>query len=951
MAILFGNTGNNTSIVTNGDGYDEYRGLTGDDIYNVNTALTDEVTISDSDGINTVVLGNAEIASTRFFDGGAQFTYASGGVLTVLGDMTNMNFVFGGGTDPFDPTAGGTSNDFDTTVTAFGVDPATLDLTPVEGEGGTINDDGTVGGEGQPTYALAADQDSVDEGGDATFTLTTTNVEEGTEVAYTISGVSAADVDGALTGTVEVGADGTATITVSIVADETTEGEETLTVTAGDQEASTVINDTSLTPAAFPLAEAMADLQDAQADRVAFLNDNADNELLEDTAVIAGLDEDEEPTADEVATAIAQADAAAEDDVIDAENDVLDANAALARARAATFNAYATDANADDDFGADDNGDVTQADVEALYALDAIADDGTTRMSDVNLNAAEAEAQADVDAATVVYNADGASATADGTVFDLYNEADVDEYVDLSGMDAEDMGNLTINLADFNVDTNNKDDNGGGGNDTIILPDLADYAGDLTINNMILGDTANKGFDTLVAPGLANAIADVAVAVDGDYLDFTLTTDANGVVFFEQLIKAETLAQDLVDAEEIDANNAGAFGVTLNEDGDTVEELVVGTFADALSEGDNELDGDEFVQLLQGYTNLVNTATTSGLEQASFTAADLQDAIADAEADVAAFEAAEGDNETILTELRDAIADYAQAGGALATADTIAIDENTTLGELLDAINGVLNTEDETDRADAIDGLVDAFDAEGADATLLEGEETLADLDANERPVEQALGAVVDRAELDNAVDAAEAAFGDTATGGILNTLVALQEERQDQIDALADAEDALDEAEAAAEDIQVLVDELESLDTAIDEAEDVLDDEGYTVESIDAANEAGTADNDIFLLGDTDSAIANFELTEADTGDTIFVGEAFAVVNAGEDEDITDDLGDVATLEAIVVDDGADTTIYFEEKAFAGNGSTDADTIEITLTGVTDAEVSIDADGFLTVA
>ncbi|WP_432414809.1 hypothetical protein ACRHM7_13000 [Chromohalobacter israelensis] len=150
----------------------------------------------------------------------------------------------------------------------------------------------------------------------------------------------------------------------------------------------------------------------------------------------------------------------------------------------------------------------------------------------------------------------------------------------------------------------------------------------------------------------------------------------------------------------------------------------------------------------------------------------------------------------------------------------------------------------------------------------------------------------------------------------------------------------------------QALVDELAKLDKAVDDAEKALDEAGYVVESIDSGSEAGTADSDVFLLGDTDSIISGFELTtEEEAGDSIFIGEQLSIVVAGEDQDISDDLGDVSAQELIVIDDGANTTLYFEEKSFAGNGSTASDITTVELTGVTGGEVSINSDGFLTVA
>jgi hypothetical protein len=146
VTIGFGNSADNLFTVTNNDGYSEYRGLSGNDTYNVNTNLTDDLIIRDGDGSDTVVLGEAAIEATRFFTGGVEFTYETGGKLTVLGDMDSFSFVFGGGTDPFEPATGGTPNSFQETTEAFGLDFAQLGSSPTEGDGGVIRADGSVSG-------------------------------------------------------------------------------------------------------------------------------------------------------------------------------------------------------------------------------------------------------------------------------------------------------------------------------------------------------------------------------------------------------------------------------------------------------------------------------------------------------------------------------------------------------------------------------------------------------------------------------------------------------------------------------------------------------------------------------------------------------------------------------------------------------------------------------------
>jgi len=107
----------------------------------------------------------------------------------------------------------------------------------------------TIGNDAQ-SFSLAAGATSVNEGGTVSFTLSTVKVPAGTSIAYTVSGVNAADVDGALTGTAVVDSNGKATISVKLLNDVSTEGAETVTVALdnGRATASATVNDTSLSP-------------------------------------------------------------------------------------------------------------------------------------------------------------------------------------------------------------------------------------------------------------------------------------------------------------------------------------------------------------------------------------------------------------------------------------------------------------------------------------------------------------------------------------------------------------------------------------------------------------------------------------------------------------------------------------------------------------------------------
>ncbi len=100
-----------------------------------------------------------------------------------------------------------------------------------------------------PSYTLGSSTNTVNEGGVFTITLSTSNVENGTILPYTISGVTGADIGGAaLTGNFVVGT--TDSITLTATADATTEGDEGFVIALdnGESTKSIAIIDTSTTP-------------------------------------------------------------------------------------------------------------------------------------------------------------------------------------------------------------------------------------------------------------------------------------------------------------------------------------------------------------------------------------------------------------------------------------------------------------------------------------------------------------------------------------------------------------------------------------------------------------------------------------------------------------------------------------------------------------------------------
>ena len=107
-----------------------------------------------------------------------------------------------------------------------------------------------------PTYQLDRSSATVDEGSSVTIILTTTNINDGSNIPYTITGtgITAADLGlSTLTGSFTVNSN-TASLTLNIANDATTEGNETFTLTLNSitptVSTSITIIDTSVSPPA-----------------------------------------------------------------------------------------------------------------------------------------------------------------------------------------------------------------------------------------------------------------------------------------------------------------------------------------------------------------------------------------------------------------------------------------------------------------------------------------------------------------------------------------------------------------------------------------------------------------------------------------------------------------------------------------------------------------------------
>ncbi|MFP7675697.1 leishmanolysin-related zinc metalloendopeptidase [Marivita sp. S0852] len=197
---------------------------------------------------NTTLQINAVTGQLNLTSGGSVYATFSGG----LNQAIDLQFTDGNVT--LNQTG---ANSFTIANPTNAASIATITATtPQAGSavtlGTSISNAGNTGGTGGsgPTYALSPNAITVDEGATTTFTLNTTNVAAGTDLAYTITGVSAADITGPLAGTATVGAGGTASIAVQIAADQLTEGPETLTLSLdnGAASANVTVLDTSVAP-------------------------------------------------------------------------------------------------------------------------------------------------------------------------------------------------------------------------------------------------------------------------------------------------------------------------------------------------------------------------------------------------------------------------------------------------------------------------------------------------------------------------------------------------------------------------------------------------------------------------------------------------------------------------------------------------------------------------------
>ncbi|HAA46070.1 MAG: outer membrane adhesin-like protein [Halomonas sp. 54_146] len=249
---------------------------------------------------------------------------------------------------------------------------------------------------------------------------------------------------------------------------------------------------------------------------------------------------------------------------------------------------------------------------------------------------------------------------------------------------------------------------------------------------------------------------------------------------------------------------------------------------------------------------------------------------------------------------------------------------------------------------------------EGLDALVAELQASLAADDA-EAAAQTARNSALD--DLLDAEDAADATVDNSNVNVDANTTISatnapLTNELLTQIETIESLQQKLEtrtklDADVAAAKADVA--EMEALNKTVADAKAVLEDSeedggfGVTLTEF-AVGGTATAENDLFVFS-TDADGASVAQFGAAGEDKIYIGDSFTRVDLASDAVFSKEQGDASTLEVFFQQDGNNAVLTFEDKAFAGSGSsTTEDLTEITLTGVNIEDLSIN-NGFITVA
>ena len=250
-----------------------------------------------------------------------------------------------------------------------------------------------------------------------------------------------------------------------------------------------------------------------------------------------------------------------------------------------------------------------------------------------------------------------------------------------------------------------------------------------------------------------------------------------------------------------------------------------------------------------------------------------------------------------------------------------------------------------------------ASDYEGLDALISDAQAQYDAEQAVSKQNDALTGAANKVADLDDTTETVS--FTDDGKGEVTLSFTDASGETSasaELVDAQADVK-AFDEAVADYQELNTLQGQVDDLNDAVDDAEEAIEEQG--VDLVEYADGADATDGDDLFIFDADAGDVSLGTADADTEfgfageDQLYIGDSFTAVNldlSGTEELINTDQGDVNTLEVFFQQDGADTKLYFENKAFAGSAENGFDGTEITLTGVNAEDLQLE-NGYISIA
>ncbi|GAA3897047.1 hypothetical protein GCM10022228_04790 [Halomonas cibimaris] len=376
-------------------------------------------------------------------------------------------------------------------------------------------------------------------------------------------------------------------------------------------------------------------------------------------------------------------------------------------------------------------------------------------------------------------------------------------------------------------------------------------------------------------------------------------------------------------------------GVRYNEDGEVLfeatstESSTTGIEVGDFVTGKYDSNGDVVAGSTLSSTDVV-------ADKDVYTARQLQSKMNAAQSDLDGDINRKGSNLDLGGELNAAIASFLEDNNDVAGLDTVRSDYNDWVeaienDESAATIDGLASTwAGNVDSA--IEGVFEDVDSAGTDRGDADTDNVIEGVSDS---IVTLLDTLDDRFEKQETVANATDNLGNTPTGFDFLLATAMQDDR----DGLIAKEEAASE----------LVDTLEGLkgdhEAAVSDVSDAADELGYEVKEADDGILFGEADTDDLFTFDTealeDLGFVSVTLNELEAGDALFFGTE---VEQGNDIEA----GDNNALELFVTTNNADDTVLEVENS--AYGSEENDTLAVTLTGISEDQVSFD-DGVLAIA